>query len=90
MTIDRDALRAEVATEVERYQRVFPPPYRLSANLELALRAVRALEEAEAAVARVRDLHRDDGTGDCTECCGINGMGEFWPCPTILALNGEE
>lgn len=60
-------------------------------------------ESAEAAIERVRALHRnggssqgrtDEGYGyikNCCETCGEFGeYGVEWPCPTIAALDKEE
>ncbi|MYS15154.1 hypothetical protein [Streptomyces sp. SID4982] len=41
---------------------------------------------AEAAVARVRALHRQE-TGLCEHCTGEYGV--TWPCATVRAINGE-
>ncbi|MGY5048269.1 hypothetical protein ACWDE0_21955 [Streptomyces sp. 900105755] len=41
---------------------------------------------AEAAIARVRALHREE-YGCCAECTHESGV--LWPCPTIRALDGE-
>ncbi|MFG3276205.1 hypothetical protein [Streptomyces luteogriseus] len=53
---------------------------------ELAAKTNRA-EQAEAAVARVRALHYQDGAhcAVCTEDFGR--LNADWPCPTIRALN---
>lgn len=47
-TIDRDGLRSEIEAAVTDYQRVYPPPHRLAPNLNLAVQALAALDEAEA------------------------------------------
>ncbi|KOV86086.1 MULTISPECIES: hypothetical protein [unclassified Streptomyces] len=41
-------------------------------------------KRAEAAITRVRDLHREE-YGLCDECTGSHGVP--WPCPTIQALD---
>ncbi|MEI5036021.1 hypothetical protein RB201_35530 [Streptomyces sp. S1A(2023)] len=41
--------------------------------------------KAEAALARVQALHRDDGTGWCPEEPFIR-----WPCPTARAIGGTD
>lgn len=48
---------------------------------------VRSCTPAEAAVARVRALHREE-YGGCAECTHESSV--FWPCATIRALNGEQ
>lgn len=42
-------------------------------------------DSAEAAVARVRTLHREE-YGCCTECTSVHAVP--YPCPTIRAING--
>ena len=50
----------------------------------------RWLEAHEAAIQRVRDLHKPCDNCDyhvfdhCVSCCRL------WPCPTIKALDGEQ
>jgi hypothetical protein len=53
---------------------------------------VRKATPAEAAIARVRALHRDweNDPGHCAHCTGPDGNLVAFPCPTIRALNGEE
>lgn len=50
-----------------------------------------AARDCEAAIARVRALHCDDGKGKCREC-GLGYEASSWgpdvPCPTIRALDG--
>lgn len=44
---------------------------------------------ASARIKRVRELHSDKwGCGSCAECTHESSVP--FPCPTILALNGEE
>jgi hypothetical protein len=49
---------------------------------------VRKATPAEAAIARVRALHRSEYEA-CSEC-STNDRYQEWPCPTIRALNGEQ
>ena len=62
---------------------------------------VERLERAEAAIARVRELHRPcldphlhDGNHCCLECSDYGRQGavrmysRMWPCPTIRAIDG--
>jgi len=58
----------------------------VSAILAEILR-VRQATPAEAAIARVRALHREE-YGCCAECTHESGVPS--PCATIRALNGEE
>ena len=61
--------------------------------------AVERYEQAEAAIARVRDLHcltvdeldGPDGPEDVEHCqeCGYIGI-DAEPCPTLLALDGPQ
>lgn len=44
------------------------------------------LDEARAAVQRVRDLHRPHEFGHCIGC----GMAVNHPCPTLAALDGGQ
>ncbi|MFF2964274.1 coiled-coil domain-containing protein [Streptomyces sp. NPDC057963] len=59
-------------------------------DLDATCEAVAARDRAEAATARVRDLHRDAYAGigeagaSCTAGCGT------WPCPTLTALDGPQ
>ncbi|MFE7605753.1 hypothetical protein ACFU1Q_11385 [Brachybacterium paraconglomeratum] len=53
-TVDPGRLRAEIEEAVDAYQRVFPPPYRLVPNLELAVAALAELDRAEAQLAALR------------------------------------
>ncbi|MBC2903173.1 hypothetical protein [Streptomyces cupreus] len=59
--------------------------------VELTTKHSRALQ-AEAAIARVHDLHcRNEHSGTC-EHCSEHDYPDYsvpWPCPTIRALNGE-
>lgn len=48
---------------------------------------VRKASPAEAAIARVRALHREEW-GSCAECTDESSVP--YPCATILALDGEE
>lgn len=45
------------------------------------------------AINRVRELHREDSSGDCSACVVDAQYGakmyENYPCPTIKALDGE-
>jgi hypothetical protein len=50
---------------------------------ELAAKANRA-EQAQAAIARVRALHREE-YGCCAHCTRADSV--LWPCPTIRALD---
>lgn len=45
---DRGALRADIEQAVTAYREVFPAPYALAPNLALAVRALNALDQAEA------------------------------------------
>lgn len=60
------------------------------------LDARRRAEQAEAKLARVRELHRPDGgamSNDVnTRACGSCGDGYdvAWPCPTIRALDDDD
>ena len=46
---------------------------------------LRQLEQAEAAIARVRELHRQSHfSNECIECAP--GGTYYWPCPTVEAL----
>ena len=65
-----------------------------------------ALDAAEAALARVRELHSSSGTAEsqgydaegeygyiapyCTGCEASDEYAVAWPCPTIRALGGEQ
>ena len=48
---------------------------------------VRKATPAEAAIARVRALHREE-YGGCAECTHESSV--LWPCATIRALDGQE
>lgn len=47
--------------------------------------ALERAEKAEAKLARVREMHREDREGYCELCCG-----EEHPCPTRRAIEGEQ
>ena len=50
---------------------------------------LRRLEQAEAAIARVRELHKV-GTNSCPNCGPFcDGCGQEYPCATTCALDGE-
>ena len=49
---------------------------------------VRKATPAEAAIARVRDLHRPEY--EACAWCSTNDRYVAWPCPTISALDGEQ
>lgn len=49
---------------------------------------VRKATPAEAAVARVRALHRSEY--EACSWCSTNDRYQEWPCPTLRALDGEE
>lgn len=46
MTIEQGRLRNDVKAAVLDFQRIFPPPYRLAPNLDLAVRAIAALDQS--------------------------------------------
>lgn len=64
------------------------------------------LDAAEAALARVRELHASSGTAEsqgydaegeygliapyCTGCEASDKYATAWPCPTITAIGGEQ
>lgn len=52
---------------------------------ETCARRVNLVEDLRAAVARVRGMHKADREGRSCDWC-LN----FWPCPTIRTLDGEE
>lgn len=52
--------------------------------LDSSIRETERAEKAEAAIARVRVLHRE-AYGCCEEC--TNSHAVLWPCPTIQALD---
>ena len=83
------------------------------ADFELIVAAVNALpslldqlDAAEAALARVRELHASSGTAEsqgygahgvygfiapyCTGCEASDEYAVAWPCPTIAAIGGEQ
>jgi len=41
------------------------------------------------AIQRVRKLHNKDQHGYCHYCYGYMGTTSFYPCPTIVALDGD-
>jgi len=51
------------------------------------------LKDAESAIQRVRDLHKEvNGPFDdfmCDHCYVDENRYYGWPCPTLLALDGE-
>lgn len=49
---------------------------------------VRQATPAEAAIARVRALHRSEYEA-CSEC-STNDRYQEWPCPTVRALDGDQ
>ena len=75
-------LRAEIAVRDQDAETL------RSENEDLRKRA----DQAEAAVARVRALHKQvtyaGGTPHCYECC--DDVIYPWPCDTIRALDGQE
>jgi rubrerythrin len=52
--------------------------------------ALHRAEKTEAALERVRELHRPDEDGNCRGC-GVDVFEEPipWPCPTICAMEGD-
>jgi hypothetical protein len=51
------------------------------------------VDQLSKAVERVRELHREDSSGDCSACVidaqyGAKMYADY-PCPTIKALDGE-
>ncbi|MER5715753.1 hypothetical protein [Streptomyces sp. NPDC002132] len=87
-TITSDALDAlyeqlEAAEETESQRQ-------LTVAREALASATTRAARAEAAVARVRALHRDwdADPGRCAHCQDGMGTPLPWPCPTLRALDG--
>ncbi|MFG3439906.1 hypothetical protein ACGF0J_21885 [Nonomuraea sp. NPDC047897] len=49
-------------------------------------------EEGQAAIVRVREVHREGPSGTCMHCSENDypNYAIFWPCPTIRALEGAD
>lgn len=58
MTIEQGRLRNDVKAAVLDFQRIFPPPYRLAPNLDLAVRAIAALDQSAERLTKARHQRR--------------------------------
>ncbi|MCM8555378.1 hypothetical protein [Streptomyces sp. STCH 565 A] len=82
-TINSDQLDALYA-DLDRYEEAVGELN--EANTGLARRAA----QAEAAIARARAVHHQDGA-NCMACTEDFGrLYASWPCPTIRAINGDQ
>lgn len=68
-----------------------------SRNVEAKSATIRAaglaaeLADAQAAIQRVRALHRRGDSSPWCEHCDVRGDGDpvLWPCPTLRAIDGD-
>lgn len=76
---------SELREQAERAGQGLDVEALISARMEQVARA----EQAEAAIARVRELHKV-GTNSCPNCGPFcDGCGQEYPCATTCALDGE-
>ncbi|MER6198008.1 hypothetical protein ABT234_11670 [Streptomyces sp. NPDC001586] len=54
----------------------------LTAEADLSRRVLERVEQAEAAIARVRAAHLETADGRCSDCFVV------WPCPDVCRFNG--
>ena len=72
---------SELREQAERAGQGLDVEALISARMEQVARA----ENAEAAIERVRELHRQSHfSNECIECAP--GGTYYWPCPTVEAL----
>lgn len=88
---ERPLLRLLVGAEVMTADRADGWETRCIAADQARAGAVRRARDAEAAVTRVRELHRKANNGEtCVYCAGMQRLGydTTWPCDTVAALDG--
>lgn len=65
-------------------------------NQSITFEHIAAVKEMADKIKRVRELHKDDSTGNCTTCMETHwtphkvALPMPYPCPTIQALDGEQ